>query len=137
VSSPFWLSHHASDQFNRCYRVGPVHICARCLGTYPTLFAFILFQFAQHVPLTHELDFLAIFLVIPATLDWAIGQFKPNLFSNLYRTLTGILLGIALGRSLFVHIQRPLPEILLFQLGFILTAVTLVFFIRYARSRPS
>lgn len=121
----FWLSHHFPDELHRCYRLGGVAICARCLGTYPVLVAALAAQLAWHAPLSLPGDLpIGAALVVPATLDWAAGRARPDRFSNLWRSLTGALLGLGLGRSLFIHLQRPLPAILLAQLG-VVTAVAL------------
>lgn len=132
----FWLSHHPPDELDRCYRFGSVHVCARCLGTYPVMFAAIAAQFALRFPLAHALDVpLAATLVLPATLDWAFGRFAPHRFSNAWRTLTGAVLGLGLARSLFIHLQRPFPDALLAQ-AVVVTAVALpVIFTSYRRNR--
>jgi len=112
----FWLSHHPPNEFDRCYRFGSTHVCARCLGTYPTLFAGIVLQVLFRAPLEHPLDLaLGVALVLPATLDWAWGRFNPHRFSNGWRTATGVVLGLGLARSLFIHLQRPFPQVLLVQ----------------------
>ena len=130
----FWLSHHHPDEYDRCYAVAGVHVCARCLGTYPVLFFFIAYQLRHHWPLAHPLDVpLGVALVGPATLDWAYARFKPHAFSNLWRSVTGALLGLGLGRSLFIHVQRPLPEVLLAQGGLVLLVVALTFVARWFR----
>jgi uncharacterized membrane protein len=121
----FWLSHHPPDELDRCYRFGSAHVCARCLGTYPVMFAAIAVQLALGAPLDHPADLPGcVGLVLPATADWAWGRFEPHRFSNLWRTGTGILLGLGLGRSLFIHLQRPLPVALLAQ-GLVVTAIAL------------
>jgi uncharacterized membrane protein len=130
----FWLSHHHPDELDRCYSFAGLHICARCLGTYPVLFFFMAFQFKNHWPLIWELDVpIGVALVAPATLDWAYARFKPHAFSNPWRTLTGVLLGLGLGRSLFIHLQKPLPEVLLAQGAFVLTVVAVTFAVRLLR----
>ena len=132
----FWLSHHHADELDRCYRFGNTHVCARCLGTYPVMFAAIALQLALRAPLEHPLDPpLCIALILPATIDWALGRFDPHRFSNAWRSITGILLGLGLGRSLFIHLQRPLPPALLAQ-GMVVTAICLpVIFTAYRRKR--
>ena len=132
----FWLSHHPPDELDRCYRFGSLHLCARCVGTYPVMFAAIAVQIALRAPLEHPLDLpVCIALVLPATLDWALGRFQPHRFSNLWRSATGVLLGLGLGRSLFIHLQRPLPPALLAQ-GMVVTAIALpVIFTAYRQKR--
>ena len=132
----FWLSHHPPDELDRCYRFGSVHLCARCLGTYPVMFAAIAVQLALRAPLEHPLDLLVCSaLVLPATIDWALGRFQPHRFSNLWRSATGVLLGLGMGRSLFIHLQRPLPPALLAQ-GIVVTAIALpVIFTAYRQKR--
>jgi uncharacterized membrane protein len=132
----FWLSHHHDDELNRCYRLGGVHICARCLGTYPVLFAVFLLQFALRAPLQLDGETAAVLaLTAPALADWAYGRFRPRSGSNALRTLSGILLGVALGRTLFVHVQRPLPPALLAQLGLVTVVAGPVILATYRRRR--
>jgi len=132
----FWLSHHPPDELDRCYRLGSLHVCARCLGTYPVMFAGIALQLTFHFPLEHPLDVpLSVALVLPATLDWAWGRFQPHRFSNAWRTATGVLLGLGLARSLFIHLQRPLPVALIAQ-AFVVTGIALpVILASYWRKR--
>ncbi len=134
----FWLSHHPPEELHRCYRFGGVPVCARCLGTYPVLFAALVAQFARHAPLDTMWDVpVATALVAPATLDWALGRFRPTWFSNVWRTATGVLLGLGLGRSLYVHLQRPLPPMLLAQLAVVTGVSVPVILATYLRrSRP-
>jgi hypothetical protein len=93
-------------------------------------------QIALKAPLEHVLDWtVAIGLLLPATFDWALGRFNPHRFSNVWRTGTGALLGLALARSLFIHFQRPLPAVLLAQ-GLVVTVVALpVILTSYRRDR--
>ena len=132
----FWLSHHHQDELNRCYRVGAVHVCARCLGTYPVLFTAFFLQFALRAPLDHPLDVpLVLALTVPALADWAYGRFRPQAGTNAWRTLTGVALGLALARALFVHVQRPLPPSLLAQAGLVTAVAGPVILATYRRRR--
>ncbi len=117
----FWLSHHHEDEYNRTYLLGGVRVCARCLGTYPVLVAVMMGLFAVRAPLAWDRDVPVVLgLTLPALVDWAVGRFRPASGSNAVRTLTGVLLGAALGRSLFVHLQKPLPPMLLWQAALVL-----------------
>ena len=121
----FWLSHHRDDELHRTYVLGGVHVCARCLGVYPVLFAGMAALFVIRAPLAWRFDVpFALALTTPALLDWAVGRFRPAWFSNPWRTFTGALLGVALARTLYVHVQRPLPPALIAQAALV-TAVGL------------
>ncbi|WP_257462427.1 DUF2085 domain-containing protein [Archangium lipolyticum] len=116
----FWLSHHHAEEYNRTYLLGGVRVCARCLGTYPVLLAVMVGLFKARAPLVWHWDVPVVLgLTLPALVDWAVGRFRPASGSNAVRTLTGVLLGVALGRSLFIHVQRPLPAALLWQAGLV------------------
>ena len=130
----FWLSHHHPEELDRAWKIGGIHVCARCLGTYPVLFAAIAAQISLRAPLDHPLDIpIALGLLVPALFDWAYGRFRPHAFSNSWRTFTGVLLGLALARSLFIHFQRPLPLPLLLQMGLVTGVATPVILTTYRR----
>jgi len=133
----FWLSHHHPDEYNRTYVLGGVRVCARCLGTYPVLLAALVGLFAVRAPLDWRWDVPAVLaLTVPALGDWAVGRFRPASGSNAVRSLTGVLLGLALGRSLYVHVQRPLPEVLLAQAALVTAVAVPVILATYRRPRP-
>ena len=133
----FWLSHHREDEYNRTYVVGGVRLCARCLGTYPVMLAAMVGLFALRAPLTWQWDVPVVLgLTLPALVDWSIGRFRPASGTNLVRTVTGVLLGLALGRSLYVHVQRPLPAVLLAQAALVTAVAVPVILATYRRPRP-
>ncbi len=133
----FWLSHHREDEYNRTYLLGGVRVCARCLGTYPVALAAMVGLFALRAPLSWPWDVpVVLALTLPALVDWAIGRFRPVGGSNGVRTLTGVFLGLALGRSLYVHVQRPLPAMLLAQAALVTAVAVPVILATYRRSRP-
>ncbi|XXF80616.1 DUF2085 domain-containing protein [Myxococcaceae bacterium GXIMD 01537] len=133
----FWLSHHHEDEYNRTYLFGGVRVCARCLGTYPVLFAVMVGLFAARAPKVWRWDVpVVLALTAPALLDWAVGRFRPAGGSNAVRTLTGVLLGAALGRSLHVHLQKPLPGVLLAQAALVTAVALPVILTTYGKPRP-
>jgi len=94
----------------------------------------ILMQFRFQVQNQTTLSLvLGIVLVVPASIDWALGQFFPKMFSNEWRTFTGIMLGCGLGPSLGIHFQKAFPAILLIQLMVFGVTVLVVVFIRLFR----
>ncbi len=136
MSGPLWLSHHREDELHRTYRLGRWRVCARCLGTYPTLVAVLALQLALRAPLSWPLDKLvALGLLAPALLDWAAGRFRPRWGNNAVRTATGAALGVALGRTLYIHFQQPFPALLQAQLGLALVVVVAVSLVRLVTAR--
>ncbi|HZN91087.1 MAG TPA: DUF2085 domain-containing protein [Myxococcales bacterium] len=134
MSAPFWLSHHREDELHRTYQAGGLRLCARCLGVYPVMFAAIAVQLAARAPLDWRWDgpwTLALFA--PAVIDWAVGRLAPRFGSNPWRTLTGLLAGLALGRSIYIHLQNPFPVWLQVQLGAVTVAGLAVILTTYAR----
>ena len=128
----FWLSHHHEEEYNRTYLLGGVRVCARCLGTYPVLLAVLVALFTVRAPLSWEWDVPVVLgLTLPALVDWAVGRFRPAGGSNAVRTLTGVLLGVALGRSLFVHFQKPLPPVLVWQAALVAVVALPVLLMTY------
>ncbi|ADO73214.1 DUF2085 domain-containing protein [Stigmatella aurantiaca] len=133
----FWLSHHRQEEYNRTYEVGGVRLCARCLGTYPVLLAVLGALFALRAPVAWAWDVPVVLgLTLPALVDWALGRFRPAGGHNAVRTLTGVLLGAALGRSLYIHVQRPLPAVLLAQAALVTAVALPVILATYRRPRP-
>jgi uncharacterized membrane protein len=128
----FWLSHHHEEEYNRTYVLGGVRVCARCLGTYPVLLAVMVGLFKVRAPLSWQWDVPVVLgLTLPALVDWAVGRFRPSGGSNAVRTLTGVLLGVALGRSLFIHFQRPLPPVLVWQAALVAVVALPVLLMTY------
>ncbi len=133
----FWLSHHHPPEYHRTVVLGGVRVCARCLGTYPTMAVVIAVQLAVRAPLAWAFDGpWAIALLLPALVDWSVGRFRPASGSNARRAATGVALGLALGRTLYIHLQRPLPLWLLVQ-AIVVTAVAVpVILVSYRRGAP-
>ena len=132
----FWLSHHPPEQWNRTYCVRGTHLCARCLGAYPTAFVAIVAQLLLQAPLRWGGETaLVLLLTLPALVDWARGQRDPTGGTNLGRTATGVLLGLALGRTLYVHLRDPWPPALRWQLAMITAVVVPVLVLASRRKR--
>jgi uncharacterized membrane protein len=133
----FWLSHHHPEEYNRTYVLGGVRVCARCLGTYPVLLATLVALVRLRAPLTWHGDVPVVLgLTLPALVDWAVGRFRPTGGSNAVRTLTGVLLGLGLGRSLSIHVQKPLPPVLLWQAALVAIVALPVLLASARRPRP-
>jgi uncharacterized membrane protein len=106
---PFWLSHHRSEEAYKCFNVGGLHVCSRCLGTYPVLFAALVVQLKRPLaPPALGIDpWLFFALPVPAVLDWSVGQLTRWRGNNLLRLLSGCLLGAGIGRCIYVNMRHP------------------------------
>lgn len=130
----FWLSHHHEDELHRTYSILGLRICARCLGTYPVLLAAIVVQARVRAPLSWRYDpHWTLLLPLPALADWAYGRFRPFAGSNAVRSATGVLLGLALGRTLYVHFLSPWPTWLLGQAALVTAVALPVILLTYGR----
>jgi len=131
----FLLSHHREHELHRCYAVQGQFLCARCTGLYPVVLLVWVAQFVFHAP-PREMAierWIVLGLSLPAMVDWMLGQFWPHAFSNVWRTFTGGLLGLALGRMLYIHMREPFPMGLCWQLLASLIAVLLVLLLKWAK----
>jgi hypothetical protein len=140
MRTPFYLSHHFEPDYHRCVKVAGLHLCARCLGLYPTMLLVIGAQIAVRAPLALPGDWWAAFLLpLPAMVDWARGRFDPATGSTFTRMGSGVLLGVGLGRTLYLHMRRPGFGLTMAQLGVlaaIFVVVEVLVRIRRARSDP-
>jgi uncharacterized membrane protein len=77
--------------------MGPLAVCARCLGLYPVLLLVVVLEGALgRVPLTGRW-FLAFALVSPAVIDWSRARLFGAPGTNAVRAVTGVLAGTGLG----------------------------------------
>ena len=126
----FVLSHHRPEHHHRCVVLLGKPVCARCLGMYPPLVIGGTGMLLLHrnyeallAPLPYE-RLVLVGLSLPGVLDWIRGRIRPHAGSNWLRFLTGVLLGGALGRTLYLNARAPLAspalEVMLFLAGAVL-----------------
>jgi len=116
----FLLAHHWSEQLDRCYLIWlgthPVWLCARCTGVYPVLFLVLAAQIIHPLALSNW-DLLFLFVLPwPALIDWALARLTRRPGSNRWRTITGVVLGISLGRMIYLHLVNPFQTLVILQL---------------------
>ena len=113
----FLLAHHFPDEYDRCYRLGRVHICARCAGLYPALVATVVLALTGPLA-TMRAEWAVLFaLPLPAVVSWGRRRLYGASGSNPVATLTGALLGLALGRGLVRYLRDPHAPAFWAQLG--------------------
>jgi uncharacterized membrane protein len=100
----FLLAHHRPEEYDRCYAVGGVHLCARCAGLYPALLVMLALQLGGHLPAVRAEWAILFLLPLPAVGSWARRRLTGAAGSNPVATVTGVLLGIALGRGLYHYL---------------------------------
>ena len=133
---PLWklmLSHHPPVMFDRCYRIGSVHVCSRCLGIYPALALGILASSLLPSPPEWVEWLLLLGLPVPALLDWAAYWVWSVPGTNTRRTFTGALLGLAAARNLYLHWQDPFCTKVVVQAALVAVAAIGLWFLGYKR----
>ncbi len=133
------LAHHRPEHADRCVHLPlgarQLSLCARCLGLYPVAVVALALQWVLDLGPMGSADLVfALVLALPALLDWGAGALEPHSGSNFRRLLTGALLGVALGRSLWLNARDPYCEVLWIQL-FLLGSGALAFLL-VRRLRP-
>ncbi len=101
----FLLAHHRPEEYDRCYRIGGLHLCARCAGLYPALLLVLGLQLAGRLD-TVRAEWAVLFLLpLPAVFSWARRRLTGAAGSNPVSTVTGALLGVALGRGIYLYLH--------------------------------
>lgn len=129
----YWrvLAHQHPTHADRCVwlPLGRLRLalCSRCLGLYPVLFIAFFVQLVLGCGRDWGIiDWLIVLvLAAPALLDWGASRLRwPG--RNDLRIGSGALLGLALGRSLYLYVVDPLSELVWIQLA-LLAAGALTF----------
>lgn len=117
------LAHHRRDALDRCLllRLGGgrrLCLCARCSGLYPALLGALLLQGALHLGPAGRADWWIVLSgVFPALFDWGLSWLGRRRGTNALRLATGALLGLSLGRGLWLYFRDPRSEVFWVQLG--------------------
>jgi uncharacterized membrane protein len=106
--SAFLLAHHHPEDYRRCFAIRGRHVCARCISLYPVLVTVLASQIAFKAASTRPWElWVVVGLTLPAFVDWARGRFDPRTGSNWVRMTTGVLIGVALSRMVYLNMVRP------------------------------
>jgi hypothetical protein len=135
--SKLLLAHHGPEEYDRCYLVGRVHLCARCAGLYPALALMLALEISGVVRDVRVEWALLYVLPLPAVVSWARRRLAGASGSNPLATVTGALLGIALGRGIFLYLENRASPCFWSQAAGLALAVVLVETVRWLRRRRS
>jgi uncharacterized membrane protein len=132
------LAHHRPEAAERCVHLplGPVRIalCARCIGLYPALAVVLVAQGAARLGRAGAVDWwLCLSGLPPALLDWGLSVLGRARGTNAMRALTGVVLGVSLGRGFWLYFRDPRCEIFWVQLGLLAAGVLAFALIRQLR----
>lgn len=134
----FLLAHHFADELDRCWRINlagrRVWICARCSGLYPALLVVLVLQLLWPVP-RGAWDIVWLGLPgWPALVDWARHRLgRSSRWGNGWRSLSGVLLGVSLSRTVYLNMIAPFCLPVVLQLLGLAVFVLLVEVIRHWR----
>lgn len=107
VRAPLWLAHHHEDQLHRCSLVGGVHVCRRCLWSYPACFVVLgLSVFGVHWPAGWDAA-LGWGLPLLAVVDFALENLGRVDYSVRRQAWFSLLAGVAFGRGTGRYVEHP------------------------------
>jgi hypothetical protein len=102
-----WLSHHRPDQYDRCFRVGAVHVCRRCAVLYPLAFLVTGLSLAGIAwPVTWDKTLLYL-LPLPVTLEFLLERFGAVRYQPTRQIVLTLLAAPALGRGFARYLLNP------------------------------
>ena len=136
----FVLAHSRASHADRCLhlRLGSrrIALCARCAGLYPVLGAVLGVQAWNGAPPVRSWDYgLALPGVVVALVDWGLGWMGARRGTPRLRLGTGIVLGISLGRGLWLYFRDPLSPVFWVQMGLVGAGVLVFEILRRRRRR--
>jgi len=102
-----WLSHHHPERYDRCVRVGGVHVCRRCLLLWPLTYGLIALQILARSPAAHPFDLLLPLLLLPPVLEFLEVHLGYRTYSPQRTLLLTPVLALALGRLLYRSMVMP------------------------------
>jgi len=99
------VSHHEPPFMNRCWhfriRSHTLHVCARCSALLLGIITAFTVQFyILYIEVTPLTFFIAFLISLPAAVDWSTQTLEIRESRNSIRSITGFLLGYAVGFSL-------------------------------------
>ncbi|SRR6266540_264375 len=102
-----WLSHHRPEQYDRCFRVGAVHVCRRCAVLYPLAFLVAGLSLAGIAwPAAWDKTLLYL-LPLPVTLEFLLERFGAISYSPVRQIVVTLLAAPALGRGFARYLLDP------------------------------
>jgi uncharacterized membrane protein len=110
------FSHHAPEQHDHCLFLPlpggrRLPLCARCLGIYPMMLVVLALQLTGRLDLAWTDPWLMILLPLPTVIEFLGEQTGRVQGSNRLRILTGLPLGVALGRMFLRYFQDPFDPV--------------------------
>ncbi|WMW24002.1 DUF2085 domain-containing protein [Methanolobus sediminis] len=126
-TSKYLLSHHEVSEYYKCLELehdGKKHyLCARCFGIYTGLI--IGFLYYNYISDSHLSYALISILPMPAIIDWSISAFEINRSKNLFRIISGFLLGIAYLNGILL-LFRNFPDYTILAIGIFYVSLALL-----------
>lgn len=96
-----WLTHHWSDEYDRCAVVAGRHVCRRCLALYPLAFLVAALVATGVVDWPAALDpWLVWVLCIPATVEYLAEKLAGVAYDARRQVVVTLAVAVALGRGL-------------------------------------
>ena len=101
------LAHHPPSEYDRCWRVGGVHVCRRCAVLYPIAFAVMAAALAGWGwPAAWDRTLLML-LPLPVTLEFVLERFGALRHRPIRQMALTVLAAPALGRGFARYLLHP------------------------------
>lgn len=131
-TSKYMLSHHKKENYCKCYlfkfKNHQIAICSRCFGVYLGITIGIIL-FSLQIFNKNSNYFSIAFFPIFTIIDWSISAFTQYKSNNLFRTLFGILLGIAYAFGLILFF-KTFPNYFIISIGLFYITLTVLLILK-------
>ena len=105
AETPIWLSHHWPDHYDRCVRLGRLHVCRRCLVLYPAIV--VTAVVATVLELGDTASWAAWLLPLPLAIDWTGEHLGLLRYAAWRQVAVTLLAAVGFGIALSVHLDDP------------------------------
>ena len=103
-----WRTHHWPHRYERCSTIGGRHVCRRCLWFYGVSLVTLAAAFLGVSPWPASWDRVLVWVLsLPATIEFAGGEFGWWRYDARRQVFVTVILGLAVGRGFYAELTEP------------------------------